>query len=212
MEQWRNIMSLNLANKLTLVRIGLVPVLILFMYLDNLWTRVFALLIFIAAAVTDIYDGMIARRQKTITTLGIFLDPLADKLIISAALISFVGLQELHIPAWMVILIIAREFIITGLRSLAASQNVIISASKAGKFKTTSQIVSIITLMLILIVNSALHHRGLSAAVLMAEAGWQHVFGWCLVRLPFWLMLITTVLTIISGLTYILKHRGLLKE
>jgi CDP-diacylglycerol--glycerol-3-phosphate 3-phosphatidyltransferase len=148
--------NMNLANKLTMLRMALVPFLILFMYLDNFWTRITALIIFVAAAITDIYDGIIARRQKTVTTLGIFLDPLADKLIISAAFISFVGLKELHIPAWMVILIIAREFVITGLRSIAATKNVIIAASKAGKFKTTSQIVSIITLMLVLIVNSAL--------------------------------------------------------
>lgn len=204
--------SLNLANKLTLTRIALVPFLILFMYLDNFWTRIFALLIFITAAVTDIYDGMIARRQKTITTLGIFLDPLADKLIMSAALISFVGLKELHIPAWMVILIVSREFIITGLRSLAASQNVIIPASKSGKLKTTSQIVAIITLMLVLIVNSALHHAGIRSTDLLAASGWWYVLGWVLVKLPFWLMFATTIFTLYSGLSYLSKHKDILKE
>ncbi len=82
---------MNLANKLTLLRISIVPFLIVFMYLDNLWTRIIALLLFTIAAVTDVYDGMVARQQKTVTTLGIFLDPLADKLLISAAMISFVG-------------------------------------------------------------------------------------------------------------------------
>lgn len=205
--------SLNLANKLTMARIALVPFLILFMYLDNFWTRIFALLIFITAAVTDIYDGMIARRRKTITTLGIFLDPLADKLIMSAALVSFVGLKELHVPAWMVILIISREFIITGLRSLAASKNVIIPASKSGKFKTTSQIVAIIILMLVLIVNSALwNYQGIRPAQLLETSGWSYVLGWVLVELPFWLMFVTTLLTLYSGLSYISKHKDLLKE
>jgi CDP-diacylglycerol--glycerol-3-phosphate 3-phosphatidyltransferase len=203
---------MNLANKLTLLRIFLVPVLILFMYLDNFWTRIFALVIFIAAALTDLYDGRIARQQKTVTTLGIFLDPVADKLLISAALISFVGLDELHVPAWMVILIIAREFIITGLRSLAASKNVIIPASKAGKFKTTSQIVSIITIMLVLIVNSGLHHAGIVPFMLYMKGGWSATLGWCLEKLPFWLMFITTILTVMSGWTYLSRHRGLLKE
>lgn len=205
--------NLNLANKLTLIRIFLVPVLVLFMYIDNFWTRIVALLIFSTAAVTDIYDGIIARRQKTITTLGIFLDPLADKLIISAALISFVGLKELHIPAWMVILIISREFIITGLRSMAATKNIVIPASKAGKFKTTSQIVSIITLMLILIINSALwHYKGIRSPNLLYTSGYNYALGWFLVKLPFWMMFLTTILTLISGLTYLEKHKELLKE
>ncbi|MHB9154127.1 MAG: CDP-diacylglycerol--glycerol-3-phosphate 3-phosphatidyltransferase [Endomicrobiales bacterium] len=204
---------MNLANKLTLIRIGLVPFLILFMYLDNFWTRILALLIFIIATVTDIYDGIIARRQKTVTTLGIFLDPVADKLIISAALISFVGLKELSIPAWMVILIISREFIITGLRSIAASKNVIIPANKAGKFKTTSQVVSIIILMLVLIVNSALwHYRGIRPSSLLAAGGWSSLLGWVLVKLPFWLMFATTILTMISGLSYLKRHKDVLKE
>ncbi|MBN1823645.1 MAG: CDP-diacylglycerol--glycerol-3-phosphate 3-phosphatidyltransferase [Endomicrobiales bacterium] len=204
---------MNLANKLTLIRIGLVPVLILFMYLNNFWTRIIALLIFIIAAVTDVYDGMVARRQKTVTTLGIFLDPLADKLIISAALISFVGLKELHVPAWMIILIISREFIITGLRSIAATKNVVIPASKSGKFKTTSQIFSIIVLMLVLIVNSALwRFYQIRSPMLLEQSGWGFALGWVLVKLPFWLMLVTTLLTIISGFTYISKHRELLRE
>jgi CDP-diacylglycerol--glycerol-3-phosphate 3-phosphatidyltransferase len=204
---------MNLANKLTLLRIILVPFLILFMYVDNLWTRIIALLIFIIAAATDICDGIIARRSKTVTTLGIFLDPLADKLIISAALISFVGLKELSIPAWMVILIISREFIITGLRSMAASKNVIIPASKAGKFKTTSQIISIITVMLILITNSALwHYYHLRPDMLTGVPGWRSALGWSLKELPAILMFITTVLTLISGYTYMKRHRALLSE
>ncbi|HBU68950.1 MAG TPA: CDP-diacylglycerol--glycerol-3-phosphate 3-phosphatidyltransferase [Elusimicrobia bacterium] len=203
---------MNFANKLTLARIGLLPFLILFMYLDNFYTRIFALIIFIAAAITDIYDGMIARKYNTITTLGIFLDPLADKLIISAALISFVGLKELSIPAWMVILITSREFIITGLRSLAASKNVIIPADKSGKLKTTSQIVSIIILMLILIVDSALwRYYGFQAPALYLRDGMAHYAGWVLIKLPFWLMLFTTALTLYSGLSYLYKHREILK-
>jgi CDP-diacylglycerol--glycerol-3-phosphate 3-phosphatidyltransferase len=203
---------MNLANRLTLARIALVPVLVLFMYLDNFWTRIFALFIFIIAALTDLFDGRVARRQKTITTLGIFLDPLADKLLISAALISFVGLKELHIPAWMVILIISREFIITGLRSLAASKSIIIAASKQGKFKTTSQITAIITLLLILIVNSSLHHHGIHPENLLHASGTRYALGWMLVKMPFWMMFIATLFTISSGLTYMTNHKDLFKE
>lgn len=203
---------MNLANRLTLARIGLVPVLVLFMYLDNFYTRISALLIFVIAALTDLFDGAIARRQKTITTLGIFLDPLADKLIISAAFISFVGLKELAVPAWMVILIISREFIITGLRSLAASKNIIIPASNAGKFKTTSQITTIIVIMLVLIVNSALHHNGIYPSTLLHAEGYRYALGWALAHLPYWMMLVATILTIISGMTYLSHHKTLLTE
>ena len=204
---------MNTANKLTLIRISLVPVLVLFMYMDNLWTRICALLIFTVAAVTDIYDGAIARKQHKITTVGIFLDPLADKLLMSAAFISFVGLRELHVPAWMVIVITSREFIITGLRSIAAAQNVVISASKTGKLKTTSQVVAVITLMVVLITNSALwNFAGLRPIYFLASSGFTYLAGWCLVKLPYWMMLLTTILTVYSGSTYLLEHLQLLKE
>jgi len=204
---------MNLANKLTLLRIAIVPFLIIFMYLDNFWTRIIALLLFTIAAVTDVYDGMVARQQKTVTTLGIFLDPLADKLLISAAMISFVGLKELHIPAWMVILIISREFIITGLRSMAATKNILIPAMKSGKFKTTSQIVAIVTLMCVLIINSALwHYKAIRPAVLLDYSGWGYALGWFLVKLPYWMMLMTTIFTISSGVTYLSAHKEIFKE
>ena len=204
---------MNTANKLTLVRISLVPVLVLFLYMDNLWTRILALLIFTVAAVTDIYDGAIARKQHKVTTVGIFLDPLADKLLMSAAFISFVGLRELHVPAWMVIVITSREFIITGLRSIAAAQNVVISASKTGKLKTTSQVVAVITLMVVLITNSALwNFAGIRPIYFLASSGFTYVAGWFLVKLPYWLMLMTTILTVYSGVTYLVEHLELLKE
>ena len=120
---------MNLANKLTMVRIIAIPFFLLFMFIGNIYTRVAALLIFILAALTDMYDGIIARHREEVTNFGKFIDPLADKLIVSAAFISFVQLRELAIPAWMVILVISREFIITGLRSVAASRGTIISAS-----------------------------------------------------------------------------------
>lgn len=183
------------------------------MYLDNFWTRVLALLFFVGAALTDTFDGIIARRNNTVTTLGIFLDPLADKLIISAVLISFVGLKELNVPAWMVVLIISREFVITGLRLIAASKNVVIPAHRSGKFKTTTQIISIIVLLLILIVDSALwKFYGFRSKELLTSSGMNYFLGWVLIKMPYWLMLLTTILTIYSGLSYINKHKELLKE
>ena len=121
---------MNLANKFTMFRVLLVPIFIVFVTMDSFWTNIFALVIFVIAAITDCFDGIIARKYNLITTFGIFLDPLADKLLVTSAFISFVGKYMLNIPAWMVICIIAREFIITGLRSIAASKNIIITCFK----------------------------------------------------------------------------------
>jgi CDP-diacylglycerol--glycerol-3-phosphate 3-phosphatidyltransferase len=189
--------QINPATKLTLLRIALVPFFMVFMFVDNLWTRIFALIIFALASVTDLYDGVLARRFKQITNFGIFLDPLADKLLISAAFISFVGLRELHISAWMVVLIIAREFTITGLRLLAMSTGRIIAADKTGKFKTTSQIISIIVILVILILNSLMKRFP------------EHLefLKYLLSLLPYWIMLYITALTVYSGVSYLYKHR-----
>lgn len=204
---------MNLANKLTMGRIIAIPFFLLFMFIGNIYTRVAALLIFILAALTDMYDGIIARHREEVTNFGKFIDPLADKLIVSAAFISFVQLRELAIPAWMVILVISREFIITGLRSVAASRGTIISASLSGKFKTTSQMVVIITLLLILIVNAVLKNYWHTTPLeLQAFLGWKRVLGYILDRAPYWLMLVVTILTVISGFNYIFKNKQLLFE
>jgi len=203
----------NLANKLTMGRIIAIPFFLLFMFIGNIYTRVAALLIFILAALTDIYDGIIARHREEVTNFGKFIDPLADKLIVSAALISFVQLKELAIPAWMVILVISREFIITGLRSVAASRGTIIPASLSGKFKTTSQMIVIITILIILIVNAVLKNYWHTTPLeLQAFLGWKRVLGYILDRAPYWLMLVVTILTVISGFNYIFKNKHILFE
>lgn len=198
---------MNIATRITLFRIFLVPFFMLFMFMDNIWTRIFALVIFIIGGITDMLDGIIARKHQIVTSFGIFLDPLADKLIISAALISFVGLIELSIPAWMIVLIISREFMITGLRLLALSQGKIITADKTGKFKTTTQIIAIIIILLILIVNSALKHfYSINHYELVNQAGTK-IWGMILVYSPFWIMFYVTFLTLYSGISYIYKHK-----
>ena len=136
------------------------------------------------------------------------MDPLADKFLISAALIAFVGLAELHVPAWMVVFIIGRELLITGLRMLAASKGIVIAADRAGKFKTTSQLMAIITILVILCVNSALEtFWHLTPAVLLQKEGWADILGRTLTYAPFWLVFIATLFTIISGLSYFNKHK-----
>jgi CDP-diacylglycerol--glycerol-3-phosphate 3-phosphatidyltransferase len=151
-------MQLNLANKITLARIFLVPVVMFFLLVKlNLGsfiiagnkttiTEIIAALVFIIAASTDGLDGYIARKRKLVTNLGKFLDPLADKLLISAALISLVEMQRLD--AWIAIIIISREFAVTGLRLIAAAEGSVIAASKMGKLKTIVQIVAIVALMI----------------------------------------------------------------
>lgn len=201
-------MQMTLANRLTLLRLALVPAFMAFMVADSLWTRIASLLIFIIASITDWYDGVVARRTGTVTVIGTFLDPLVDKMLIAAALVGFVELPELHIPAWMVVLIISREFLITGLRSLAASRGIVMAAERAGKFKMTSQITAIITILVILIVNAVFdrwpqfqppHHEG-----------WPVILMAVLERTPFWLVFLVTFLTIVSGTLYIRKYSDLL--
>jgi len=201
---------MTLANRLTLVRLALVPAFMIFMIYDHLMTRILSLFIFIGASITDWYDGKVARRTGTVTVIGTFLDPLVDKMLIAAALVGFVELRELRIAAWMVVLIISREFMITGLRTLAASRGIIMSAERAGKFKMTSQITAIITILVILIVNSAMER--FPSIRLNPAIGWQSMFQTLLIPLPYWLVLWVTVLTVVSGYFYIDKYRGLLKE
>jgi CDP-diacylglycerol---glycerol-3-phosphate 3-phosphatidyltransferase len=148
----------NLANRITLVRIFLVPIVVIFLlirfdfgivrigFVTLRVDELIATFIFIIAAVTDGLDGYIARKSKTITNLGKFLDPLADKLLITAALISLVEMQRLD--AWIAIVIISREFAVTGLRLIAVAEGHIIAASALGKIKTIVQIVAIVSLML----------------------------------------------------------------
>jgi CDP-diacylglycerol--glycerol-3-phosphate 3-phosphatidyltransferase len=199
---------MNLANKLTMLRVLLVPIFIILMIIDSFWANVLALLVFIGASITDYYDGKIARKQNIITTFGIFLDPLADKLLVTSAFISFIGIYTLNVPAWMVICIIAREFIITGLRSIAASKNVIIPASMAGKVKTTSQMIAIITILVILVADSAItKFFFVTPYDLLETDGWQQIFGMILVHAPYWLVLIATIFTVYSGISYLIAHK-----
>ena len=140
---------MNLPNKLTLVRVFLVPVFIVLLMLQggtNQTLRIWALVVFCAASFTDFLDGQIARRQHLVTDFGKFMDPLADKLLVCSALICMIELQEL--PAWYVIIIIAREFIISGFRLVAADNGIVIAASYWGKFKTTFQMFTVILLIL----------------------------------------------------------------
>jgi len=144
-------MVVNLPNALTLTRIFIVPILVVVLLTplsENLGVppHILGIALLTAAALTDFFDGRIARRRKQVSKLGKLLDPIADKLLISAALIALV--ENRLAPAWAVVIIVGREFAVTGLRSIAASEGVIISASKMGKFKMVMQVVTVGLLIL----------------------------------------------------------------
>ena len=201
---------MNLPNRITVLRLCLVPAFMAFMVFDHFWTRVASLVVFIVASITDWYDGAVARRTGTVTVLGTFLDPLVDKMLIAAALVGFVELKELHIPAWMVVLIISREFLITGLRSLAASRGIVLGAERAGKFKTTSQVTAIIAILLVLSLNAAFERWPAFRPV--PVAGWRAALMLVLERMPYWAVFWVTILTILSGYFYIRRYRDLIKS
>lgn len=178
---------MGLANKITLIRILFIPLFLVFMYIDYPAAEWIALGLFVILALTDSLDGYIARKRNEITVLGKFMDPLADKLLVTAALIIFV--ERGMLSSVVVIIILSREFIVTGLRSLAASSGVVLAASKWGKAKTISQIIAIVSLFL--------SHQI------------QTLMGFNLSR---WLVAIALFLTIWSGVDYIAQNIKLFKE
>lgn len=140
---------MNLPNKLTTLRVIMIPFFVFFLLWQNGENKIFrmiALALFIIASLTDLLDGKIARKYNLVTNFGKFMDPLADKLLVCSALICLIDLKAL--PAWMVVIIISREFIISGFRLIASDNGVVIAASYWGKFKTTFQMISVVLLIL----------------------------------------------------------------
>lgn len=175
---------MNTPNKLTVVRMIMVPFLVLFLLTG--WggeaNRYISLAIFVIASVTDWFDGYLARKHHLVTNFGKFMDPLADKLLVCSAMICLIELERL--PAWFVIIIIAREFIISGFRLIAAENGIVIAANYWGKFKTVSQMIMIILLLL--------HFGGIFAVL-------EQIFIW-----------MSLALTVISLMTYIWQNRSVL--
>lgn len=177
---------MNLPNKLTILRVIMIPFFVAALLYDggaNQNMRYVAAALFIIASLTDMLDGKIARKYNLVTNFGKFMDPLADKLLVCSALICLVELKEL--PAWMVIVIISREFIISGFRLVASDNGVVIAASYWGKFKTTFQMIAVVLLIL-----------GIPALSMVTTA----------------VVWIALVLTVISLVDYITKNVNVLKE
>ncbi|MBI5902059.1 MAG: CDP-diacylglycerol--glycerol-3-phosphate 3-phosphatidyltransferase [Deltaproteobacteria bacterium] len=138
--------ALNLPNRLSIIRICMAPVLVVMLHYQGEWLSVASAIVFSLVCATDWLDGYLARKRGIVTPLGKFLDPLADKLLITTAFIMLIPLGR--VPAWMVALMISREMAVTGLRAIASNAGVVIQASRLGKFKTASQIVCLVPLII----------------------------------------------------------------
>ncbi len=171
---------MNLPNKLTIARMCMVPLFMIALMMNTEVSRVVATVIFALASLTDMLDGKIARKYNMITNFGKLMDPLADKVLTAAAMICLVELGDL--AAWIAVVIIFREYAITGLRSVAASENIVVAANIWGKVKTVCQMVALILLMLK-----------------------PQIVAFCGIDLGLWLMYVAVILTIYSGLDYVLK-------
>lgn len=188
---------MNLANKLTMLRIFLVPLFLIFIAVKDIPYGTFiATFIFIVAALTDQLDGYIARSRNQITTFGKFMDPLADKLLVTAALISLVELQL--IPAWATVIIISREFAVSGLRTIAASEGKVIAASMWGKAKTVTQIIAIIALLIKINISSSKY--------LISLIENNKIVGVFINYGSKFFLFLAIVMTIISGYDYFKKN------
>ena len=180
-------MKMNLPNKLTILRTVMIPFFILFLYTDwfHGYDKIIAAVIFIAASLTDMLDGKIARKYNLVTNFGKFMDPLADKLLVCSAMICLIELDRL--AAWIVIVIIAREFIISGFRLVASDNGVVIAASYWGKFKTTFQMLMVIVL------------------ILDIQMPFFQILGTVLTY-------VALILTVVSLIDYIVKNKDVLKD
>ena len=179
---------MNLPNKLTVLRMIMVPFFVLFMLTDiggpaNKWIT---LVIFCVASLTDMLDGKIARKYNLVTNFGKLMDPLADKLLVMSALICLAQIGD--VPGWMVIIILGREFIITGMRQVAAAQGIVIAAGTTGKIKTITQMIAIPLLLL----------NNWPFSLLSFNLPMDTIFLW-----------IALVMTVVSGTEYIVKNKQL---
>ena len=178
-------MEMNLPNKLTILRVIMIPFFVVFLLMNKGFaTEMTALVLFAAASLTDFFDGYIARKYNLVTNFGKFMDPLADKLLVCSAMICLIELGRL--PAWIVIIIIAREFIISGFRLVASDNGIVIAASYWGKFKTVSHMALII--------------------LLIAD------FGGIFKDIEGVMVLVALLLTIISLADYVMKNKQVLTQ
>ena len=196
---------MNLPNRLTMARVAVIPIFIVLIRLDTFWGYCLSLAAFVGAALTDYYDGKIARRRNSVTNFGKLLDPVADKVLIAAAFISFLDKEYVGIPSWVVIVIVGRELLVTGFRSIAASSGVVIGAEKWGKLKTVSQMVCAITILALISGREAISRFFESASDEFLPLYDQ---GMRLTTVV--LVTITMLVTVVSALILFQEHRRFL--
>ena len=187
--------KLNLPNKLTLIRMFLAPIYLALMLIEFPYHYIVALAVFAIASLTDMLDGKIARKNNLITVFGKLLDPLADKMLTTAALLAF--MREGWCSIWIVMIVLTREFAVAGVRLIATAQGIVIPANYWGKAKTVSQMVFTIVIMLLAELDATFD--------IFANAGW-----FTLARVSNIMLWITAVLTVVSGITYFVASKKLI--
>ena len=192
---------MNLPNKITMFRILLAFVFMVLLFLKSLASSVLALVVFIAAAFTDYLDGYLAKKYNMITSFGMIMDPVADKVLTLSAFLAFVEMKL--VPAWIVVIIIMRELIITGIRLMALKRGEVLHAGLGGKHKTVSQMFSIFIILIFIIIKEA----GVGVFDF-----WNPTLEYWYRQLIFVMMLITVILTIISGVSYLVGNKKYLFE
>ena len=202
---------MNLPNALTLSRLGLAAVMMGLLSVPVPFAKSAALLVFAVAGITDYLDGYLARKNNMISAFGRLMDPLTDKVMVCAAFVSFVEITLVHqgrimplVPAWIVVIIIAREFLVTGLRLLAANRGNIISAGKWGKHKTVWQIIAIVILLLGVAVRDDL----------LRQAGDKLItdYNFCFFYISRGVAMAVALITVSSGVMYFAQHRELIAD
>ena len=210
---------MNLPNMLTMSRLGLALVMMLFLEINFPFSKTLALLVFSIAGLTDYLDGYIARRQNMSTPFGKLMDPLTDKVLVCAAFVSFVEIQITRgthptslVPAWIAVIIISREFLVTGLRLLAASKGNIIPAGKWGKHKTAWQIIAIVVILIGLSIRfDLLRHLAETAAAGDRDAKIMIAnFDLCFSLIALGISGSIALITVASGVMYFFQHRELM--
>jgi CDP-diacylglycerol--glycerol-3-phosphate 3-phosphatidyltransferase len=190
---------MNVPNKLTISRFVLTSAFLAVIFAKPKFYETISLALFSVAGMTDYFDGQIARRDNLITNFGILMDPLADKIMVCSAFIAFVGCGWTQ--AWMVVIIVARELAITGLRLLAASKNLVLAAERFGKHKTISQIVAIISVLVL----HSYPQWGVAGRLFSLNILWGPWVNW-FAPLSLWL---AVILTFTSGVIYLWRNRRL---
>ncbi len=189
---------MNIANRITILRIVLTFVFMIFLNAGGLIYKIMALFIFTLAALSDLFDGWFAKRNNQVTDFGKIMDPIADKILVLAAFLSFVQIQL--VPAWMVVIIILRELIITGLRLFALAKGKVLAAERVGKHKTISQMVSIFMVLGFIILKEFFKNINF----------WNEVGEKFYLSAIYMVMLATVILTLISGVSYLWKNRRII--